>query len=254
MKLLILIFLISCSKVNIDIKSAFSVQPAGFSISNLNIPSGQYFEGDELNISVNYNEIVTVTGTPAIELNIGGTPVIAYYVSGSGTNSLLFRYTVVSNIAGASPVISSPINISGGSIQNESGVNAPINFSTPDTSDVAVDGRKLTVEFSKTNYSVPEESGTARTLTLNINPAPVADTVIPLSFFGNADSLNDYEFPSSSVTIPSGQTSVAIPYDVLDNSIVDPNRSFTVAVEKQALRTNISLGELFFFKGQNSRR
>ena len=38
---------------------------------------------------------ITVTGTPNLALNIGGTTVQAAYASGSGTSALVFTYTVL---------------------------------------------------------------------------------------------------------------------------------------------------------------
>ena len=41
------------------------------------------------------SEAVTVTGTPHLALNIGGTTVQANYVSGSGSSALVFNYTIL---------------------------------------------------------------------------------------------------------------------------------------------------------------
>src|SRR5205807_1911501 len=38
---------------------------------------------------------VTVTGTPQLQLNVGGTLVQANYASGSGSNALVFTYTIL---------------------------------------------------------------------------------------------------------------------------------------------------------------
>jgi hypothetical protein len=52
--------------------------------------------GDVLTATVTLNEAVTVTGTPQLALNIGGTVVQANYASGSGTTALTFTYTIAS--------------------------------------------------------------------------------------------------------------------------------------------------------------
>src|SRR5207247_6569325 len=57
---------------------------------------GRYRAGQNLDFTVNYNENVTVTGTPTIGLTIGATARNASYVSGSGAKVLIFRYTIVS--------------------------------------------------------------------------------------------------------------------------------------------------------------
>ena len=53
--------------------------------------SGTYTAGAVIKIAVAFNQPMTVTGTPQLSLNSGGT---ASYSSGSGTSTLTFTYTV----------------------------------------------------------------------------------------------------------------------------------------------------------------
>ena len=53
--------------------------------------SGIELPGNTVALTLNLTEAVTVTGTPTLTLNDGGT---ATYVSGTGTNALTFNYTV----------------------------------------------------------------------------------------------------------------------------------------------------------------
>ena len=60
-------------------------------------PSGQngaYKKDDVMDVTVTFNEAVTVTGTPQVDLTIGSTERKADYESGSTTTRLLFQYTV----------------------------------------------------------------------------------------------------------------------------------------------------------------
>ena len=59
------------------------------------VPSGNYTTGQTIDVSVPYSENVVVTGSPYIQLTIGTTTVQADYLSGSTTNTLVFRYTVI---------------------------------------------------------------------------------------------------------------------------------------------------------------
>jgi large repetitive protein len=64
-------------------------------VTQVSVPvSGYYKAGSTLNFTVKYSENVTVSGTPAIPVNIGGTNVLAVYTGGSGTQLLSFSYTV----------------------------------------------------------------------------------------------------------------------------------------------------------------
>ena len=53
--------------------------------------NGTVGAGGTVRLSLNFSEAVNVTGTPSLALNSNGT---AKYVSGSGTNTLQFDYTV----------------------------------------------------------------------------------------------------------------------------------------------------------------
>src|SRR5690606_30768513 len=64
-------------------------------VSSVSVPANAtYVAGQDLDFTVNVTENVMVTGTPQLPLTIGTTTVNATYMSGSTTNSLLFRYTV----------------------------------------------------------------------------------------------------------------------------------------------------------------
>ena len=57
--------------------------------------AGSWFErGERIEVTVNFNRAVDVTGTPQLALGLASGTRQADYVSGTGTASLLFRYTV----------------------------------------------------------------------------------------------------------------------------------------------------------------
>ena len=55
---------------------------------------GAYGIGDVVTVQVSFDEAVTVTGTPQLTLETGGTDRVVNYLSGSGTDTLTFSYTV----------------------------------------------------------------------------------------------------------------------------------------------------------------
>ncbi|MCX7748346.1 MAG: stalk domain-containing protein [Clostridia bacterium] len=94
-------------------------------VNNVTSPNlnGTYKVGDSISITVTFTESVTVTGTPQLSLNTGKT---VNYVSGSGTNTLTFNYTV-----GAGDITSDlnyantgSLMLNGGSIKDAAGNNA----------------------------------------------------------------------------------------------------------------------------------
>ena len=60
-------------------------------VSSVTATAGDYDTGQVLTLTLNTSEAVNVTGTPTLTLNDGGT---ASYVSGSGSSTLVFSYTV----------------------------------------------------------------------------------------------------------------------------------------------------------------
>ncbi len=56
---------------------------------------GTFVRGETIEVTVTFNKAVDVTGTPQLGLTIGSQTRRASYASGSGTASLVFRYTVV---------------------------------------------------------------------------------------------------------------------------------------------------------------
>ena len=62
-------------------------------------PAQAYAIGDRIAVEVEFTEAVTVTGAPQVELDIGGMTRQAVYEDGTGSETLLFVYTVVAGDA-----------------------------------------------------------------------------------------------------------------------------------------------------------
>ena len=68
--------------------------PVVTSISSTN-NTGSYTTGTTINITVNFNQNITVSGTPSISMNTNNSRT-ANYVSGSGTSNIVFNYVIQS--------------------------------------------------------------------------------------------------------------------------------------------------------------
>lgn len=75
---------------------AYTVDNTPASITNVTSPTanGRYNAGDAIQITIQFSEVVIVTGTPQLRLGTGGTGALANYTSGSGSNTLTFTYVV----------------------------------------------------------------------------------------------------------------------------------------------------------------
>lgn len=87
---------------------------------------GNFTAGQGFTFTVRYNAPVIVTGTPHLTIGVGSAAALkeAVYVSGSGTNEIVFRYAVAGNdvdLAGVRLLPSAPV---GGAIRDASGLTA----------------------------------------------------------------------------------------------------------------------------------
>jgi hypothetical protein len=77
---------------NVDYGTSLAAAvPVSPIVSEASAPAGNYSTGNKLTLTLYTSEVVTVSGTPTLTLNDGGT---ATYTGGTGTNALTFSYTV----------------------------------------------------------------------------------------------------------------------------------------------------------------
>lgn len=77
-----------------------------------------YTTGESISLSIAHSQILVVTGTPQVEININGSLEQMTYQSGSGTNTIVFSYIIQNgdnDLNGVS--LSSNIDMNGGDIQ-----------------------------------------------------------------------------------------------------------------------------------------
>jgi hypothetical protein len=88
-----------------------------------------YLKDQKLQFIVMFNDIVNVTGTPRIQLDIGGSTKYADYLSGSNSTSLIFSYLVDGSDTDLDgPTMVSPLELNSGLITDINGNNANLTF------------------------------------------------------------------------------------------------------------------------------
>ncbi|MCX7262294.1 MAG: Ig-like domain-containing protein, partial [Burkholderiales bacterium] len=122
--------------VNITVNTTTTALSSVVISSADNIQNNLLNAGDVVYVTATYTELVNLNvgaGTPSLKLNIGGTEVNALYASGSGTNALVFAYTVLAaqtDINGISIVASSvgspTFNLNGRTLTDTAG-NTTVN-------------------------------------------------------------------------------------------------------------------------------
>ena len=112
--------------LTVDAAAADAVAPAvvGAALSGTGQgANGAFIAGDRIEVTVAFDEAVTVTGMPQAALAVGAHTRPAAYASGSGTTSLVFRYTVAAGDSDPDGVSVSSLALNGGRITD--GAAAP---------------------------------------------------------------------------------------------------------------------------------
>ena len=170
-------------------------------VSSVTATAGDYGTGQVLTLTLNMSEAVNVTGTPTLTLNDGGT---ASYVSGSGSSTLVFSYTVAlgQNTAAlqATGVTGAITDLAGNALSTS---NLPETFAgvsvitTPSISSIA-----------ESPSSGDFDAGKTVTLTLNLSEAATVNTT------GGTPTLTLNDGGTATYTGGSGTSALTFSYTV----------------------------------------
>jgi hypothetical protein len=111
--------------------AATPVAPVASSNAN-----GSYGIGAAITLTVQFSEVVLVTttgGTPTLQLETGAIDRVATYLSGSGTNTLSFRYIVQAGDTSSDldQLSANALTLNGGTIKDAAGNNAILTLAAP---------------------------------------------------------------------------------------------------------------------------
>ncbi len=185
-----------------------------------------YMIDDEIDVTVTFDEAVTVTGTPTITLETGTSDAVVNYSSGSGGTILTFTYTVAEGHVSSDLDYFSTGALSG-TIKDAAENDATLTLATPGAANslgankaLVIDGVRPTVTSvtsSKTNGSYKEAVVIAITVTFDDNVTVTGTPQLTLET-GASDAVVDYTSGSTTTiltftyTVASGQTSSDLDY------------------------------------------
>ncbi len=185
---------------------------AGVSMSADGAENGLLNAGDTVRVSLRWDQNVvvdTTNGTPTISVMIGATPVSASYLSGSGSDTLVFALTVQSgqNDSDGLSVLANSLALNGGTIRSNEGMNATLAHSglaaqpdfLVDTEAPTIDG--VTASWgSELNTPESQVDGTVTVLTSGVEHGQQVRVVLNgVQYFAAVDNN------SATVTVPSFQ-------------------------------------------------
>ena len=167
--------------------------------------SGDLNAGNMVTITLGLSEMVTVTGTPTLTLNDGGT---ASYAGGSGTSALGFSYTVAATDSDVPALAVASIGLNGGAIQDGAG-----NSLNPSLTGLTQSGPQIDIMVPTVTSVAASADHQATSLNAgNVVTITVA-TSEPVTVTGTPElQLNDNEV--ALYTIGSGGNTLSFTYTV----------------------------------------
>lgn len=213
-----------------DLTLTTPIAPTITSVSSSSA-NGTYKIGDVIIVNVQFDSAVTVTGTPTLTLETGATDRVLDYVSGSGSNTLSFSYTVQAGDSSADLdyVSTSALSLNGGNIQDGANQSAILTLPTPGAAGslgankaLVVDGIRpaaTSITLSDNALSVGETATVTVTVTFNeaVLGLDVADFSVANGTLSGLSSSNGGLTWTATFT-PSSNITDASNIITLDNS------------------------------------
>lgn len=168
--------------------------------------NASYAVGATIDVTVRFNEVVRVTGTPRLTLETGTTDRVANYSSGDNTDTLTFNYTVQAgdNSNDLDYVSTTALALNSGTIRDAAGNDAVLTLPAPGTSGSLRANKALVIDgvaptITAINTVAGDEIEIQFSETMNTGVTTAANYTIS----GGKGSLPDHP---TSVTLVSDRT------------------------------------------------
>ncbi len=205
--------------------TAPTVSVSGGGISST-VDDGSYSTGDVIPITVVFSEAVYVStagGTPTLALETGTTDRTASYVSGSGSETLVFNYTVQSGDTSADLAYTGTgaLVLNSGTIEDAAGNNATLTLPAAAADGSLSDNKALVIDGGAPTLSAQTANAGSKTITLTTSEAVtgspaagdftvtannVSNAVTAVSVSGTTVTLTLTNFIENSATVTVGYT------------------------------------------------
>ncbi|WP_053076571.1 S-layer family protein [Caenimonas sp. SL110] len=196
---------------------------------NSTTDNGTYKIGDVISVQVSFSEAVTVSGTPQLTLETGGTDRTVDYASGSGTDTLTFTYTVQAGDTAADLdyIGTAALSLNAGAVTDAAGNDAVLTLPSPGAAgslganrDLVIDGVQPTVAgVSSTSAAGTYRTGDTISIQVQFTEGVVVTGTPQLTLeSGSTDRTVDYASGSGTdtltftYTVQAGDASLDLDY------------------------------------------
>ena len=144
---------------------ALVLDTTGPTVTGVSGNAGAYNAGDQVLLTVSFNDPIVVTGTPRLTLETGTTDRTANFVAVTGGSTLLLEYIVVAgdNAADLDYVSTSALGLNGGTIRDAAGNDAVLTLPTPGGTGSLAANRDIVIDTTApfvTNVTATTPDGT----------------------------------------------------------------------------------------------
>ena len=142
-----------------------TIAPVVINVSS-STAAGTYRVGDSIDITIQFDEIVDVTGIPQLTLETGITDRTIDYTSGSGSDTLSFTYLVQSDDRSLDLdyLAITALSLNGGTIQDAAGNNAVLDLPTPGAAGSLADNTDIVVETEEESIGLVPQTNNLLTV------------------------------------------------------------------------------------------
>ncbi|MGB3591637.1 MAG: Calx-beta domain-containing protein [Nonlabens sp.] len=215
-------------------------------VTSVSVPfNDTYTVGENLDFTINFNENATVVntgGTPQLSITVGSTARQAVYVSGSGTQNLLFRYTVQSGDEDGDGIDVNTLSLNGGTIQDAAGNNANLTLnSVGATTGVLVDAVPANISVDDPSL-IEGNSGTGLLdFTISLDRAASSTTTVDYTTSdGTATAGTDYVAASGTLTFSTGESSKQVSITINGDTDIEADETITFTLSNVTGPASIS--------------
>lgn len=210
-------------------------------VTSVSVPTdGTYSEGDNLDFRVNFSENINVDvgHRPYLSLTVGSQAKEAAYVSGSGTASLLFRYTVQAGDSDSDGISVNELILNGSTIKDAAGNNAILTLNSIGSTSGVLVGVVASISPTSATFDLNPNGANHREISVTLTRGSYALTAVKngeTSLTQNVNYRVDeniytlvYEYLK---TLPIGTTTITFDMD----GGTDPNLEITIEDTRTAL-------------------
>ena len=213
-----------------------SVAPSISAVASTN-SAGTYGIATLITLTVQFSEIVLVSGTPTLKLETGSTDRLASYASGSGTNTLSFTYTVQAGDISADldQFSASALELNSGTIRDAAGNNAVLTLAAPGAAGSLAANAALVIAAVTISSPPASNGGSGNDAGDNSSPAI---TTVTKSVASTPTPVQEATSPTTTIAVaPIVQWAPVVSVTPTSITSTSTQESTTIAADKQFYST-----------------